>query len=150
MTPAETRRCIVVGYDGSPPARAALRHAARRARPDGFVVVVYAFGPPPDWLGAPNFQNVLNDHQEHGRAVLDAISLEGDELVDTEYETELVGGTPAEAIQAVAEARAAEEIVIGSRGFGRARAALGSVSHDLIHVADRPVVVIPERAVEQG
>jgi len=31
--------------------------------------------------------------------------------------------------------------VVGSRGLGRVRALLGSVSHDLLHIADRPVVV---------
>jgi nucleotide-binding universal stress UspA family protein len=34
-------------------------------------------------------------------------------------------------------------MVIGSRGLGRA--ALGSVSHDVLHLTDRPVVVIPSR-----
>jgi nucleotide-binding universal stress UspA family protein len=32
---------------------------------------------------------------------------------------------------------------VGSRGLGRARAVLGSVSHDVIHLAHRPVLVIP-------
>ena len=35
------------------------------------------------------------------------------------------------------------EIVLGSRGRGRFRAALGSVSHALLHEADLPVVVVP-------
>jgi nucleotide-binding universal stress UspA family protein len=33
--------------------------------------------------------------------------------------------------------------VIGSRGLTRARAVLGSVSHDVIHLSNRPVLVIP-------
>ena len=33
--------------------------------------------------------------------------------------------------------------VVGTRGFGRFRAALGSVAHALLHEADRPVVVVP-------
>jgi len=142
---AERRgRRIVVGYDGSETAGAALDYAVDRAGPGGEVIVVYAFGPPPDWLGVPNYQRILNDHQERGRAALDAIALEGhDALLEIEYDTELVGGQPAEAIAAVARAREADEIVVGSRGFGRARAALGSVSHDLLHRADRPIVVVP-------
>jgi hypothetical protein len=43
--------------------------------------------------------------------------------------------------------RAVEEIVVGSRGFGRVRGVLGSVSHAVLHEADRPVVVIPADAV---
>ena len=62
---------------------------------------------------------------------------------DPRIETELLAGPPAEAIVRVAAARDADEIVVGSRGFGAARAALGSVSHKLLHLADRPVVVIP-------
>ena len=43
-----------------------------------------------------------------------------------------------------------DEIIIGTRGFGRARALLGSVAHELIHLADCPVTVIPERAVDRA
>ena len=46
------------------------------------------------------------------------------------------------------ESRDADEIVVGARGRGRIRALLGSVSHELLHIADRPVLVIPAAAVE--
>ena len=142
--------CVVVGYDGSESARAAVAYAVKRAGKEGRVIVVHAFGPPPDWLGAPGYQRVLDEHQGHGRAVLDALVLEGGrELLDADYELELVAGTPAEALARVAETRDADEIVVGSRGFGRARAALGSVSHALIHDAQCPVVIIPERFVRE-
>jgi nucleotide-binding universal stress UspA family protein len=36
---------------------------------------------------------------------------------------------PVEALTRVAQAREASEIVVGARGLGRFRAALGSVSH---------------------
>ena len=49
-------------------------------------------------------------------------------------------------IVAAADARDADEIVIGSRGFGRLRGVLGSVSHAVLHEADRPVVAIPADA----
>jgi nucleotide-binding universal stress UspA family protein len=68
--------------------------------------------------------------------------------VEHEYETELIGGPPAEAIANVARVRDADEIVVGARGLGRVRALLGSVSHELLHIADRPVLVIPAAAVE--
>ena len=70
-----------------------------------------------------------------------------DELLDTEYETELIGGPPAQAIADVARVRDADEIIVGARGLGRVRALLGSVSHELLHIADRPVVVIPAAAI---
>ena len=50
----------------------------------------------------------------------------------------------------MADVEHASEIVVGTRGFGRARALLGSVAHDLIHRAGCPVTVIPERALSQN
>jgi nucleotide-binding universal stress UspA family protein len=38
--------------------------------------------------------------------------------------------------------RDADEIVVGSRGLGRIRGALGSVSQELLREAARPVLVI--------
>jgi nucleotide-binding universal stress UspA family protein len=150
-SPVDGGPCIVVGYDGSEAAREAVAYAARRAGRQGKVHVVHCFGPPPDWLGAPNYQRMLDDHQGRGKAILDALVLEGgDALVDVDYELELLGGHPAEAIVKVAETRDADEIVIGSRGFGRLRAALGSVSHEVLHLADRPVVVVPHGKAHAG
>ena len=140
---------IVVGYDGSEASRAAVTMAARRAGRNGIVFVVHAYELPPDFLGSPNFERLLSDRKDHGRALLDAMPLTGnDELLETEYETELIGGPPAEAIANVARVRDADEIVVGARGLGRVRALLGSVSHKLLHIADRPVLVIPAAAVE--
>lgn len=39
---------------------------------------------------------------------------------------------------------------IGSRGAGRASALLGSVAHEELHLADRPVTVITERAAARA
>lgn len=137
---------IVVGYDGSPTSREAVDYAARQAGSKGKLFVVYAYGPPPDWLGFPNYQRVLEDHQELGRATLDALTMGDDPLLETDFETEMLDEPPADAITRVAEARHADEIVIGSRGLGRVRTALGSVSQEVLHRARVPVVVIPPAA----
>ena len=50
----------------------------------------------------------------------------------------------------VAATREADEIIVGTRGYGRARALLGSVAHELIHLADCPITVIPERVVDRA
>ena len=137
-------RVIVAGYDGSATAKAAVDYAAREAGADGHVFVVYAYGPPSDWLGFPNYQRVLDDHQERGQAVIDGLAMGDDPLLETEWDAELIAGPAADAILNVAHARKADEIVVGSRGHGRlAQAALGSVSHELLHRSDLPVVVIP-------
>ena len=128
---------IVVGYDGSQTARRALDYALERAGSNGRVIAAYAFEPPHDWLGYADYDRVVADHRARGRALLDELPTE------QSIETDLLAGSPAEAIARVAAARGADEIVVGSRGFGSMRAALGSVSHELLRLADRPVVVIP-------
>lgn len=138
---------IVVGYDGSDSSRAALLFAARQAGSAGQVFIVHCSELPPDFLGWPNYDELLSERQQHARAVIDEIPLDADELRGPEYHVELIGGPAAEAIAEVARVRQADEIVVGARGLGRMRALLGSVSHELLHIADRPVVVIPAAAV---
>jgi len=138
-------RCVVVvGYDGSPPARAALAYAARRAAGGGRVLAVHAFQPAPDWLGEPYYQRALDAQMTHGRELLRSLEEQAD--VGVELATSLLEGPPARAIVAAADARDVDEIVLGSRGFGPLRGVLGSVSHAVLHEADRPVVVIPADA----
>lgn len=80
----------------------------------------------------------------HGRALLDSVLLTAnDELIDTDYDTELIEGPTAKAIADVARAEHADAIFVGSRGLGSIRALLGSVSHELLHIAEQPVVVVP-------
>ncbi len=137
---------IVVGYDGSPSSRAALDLATRRAGDEGLLFIVYAYDLPPDFLASPNYERLLSEHKNVGRALLDALPAPG----RTAYEIELIGGPPAQALADIARVRNADEIVIGARGLGRVRALLGSVSHELLHIADRPVTVIPSAAVESS
>ncbi len=143
----ESPRTIVVGYDGSDTARAALDFACRRAGADGKVFVVHAYHLPADLLGFPNYGDLLEERVRHGRAVLAEAAPDGG---DERIETELIGGAPAESIAQVARVRDADEIVIGARGLSRARAVLGSVSTELLHLADRPVVVIPAAAIARA
>jgi nucleotide-binding universal stress UspA family protein len=145
MSSGEDRRpVIVVGYDGSQSSRAALDLAVRRAGDDGFLFIVYAYELPPDFLASPNYERLLIEHKDHGRRLLEALSLPP----GTAHEIELIGGPPAQAISDVARVRGADEIVIGARGLGRVRALLGSISHELLFIADRPVTVIPAAAVD--
>jgi len=143
MSSGEPPPTIVVGYDGSDPARAALLFAARQAGPDGRVFVVHAYELPPDFLGSPYYDRFVSDRRDRGAALLRDLPLRDESLAGPEYETELIGGPAAEAIANVARVRHADQIVVGARGLGRIRALLGSVSHELLHIADRPVVVIP-------
>jgi nucleotide-binding universal stress UspA family protein len=139
--------CIVVGYDGSPTARAAVELAARRAAPDGEVIVVNAYSLPADWYGWPAYAELLQLPERDGRALLDGVGEAVPALGDVTWETDLIGGRPASVLEAVAAARQADEIVVGTRGFGAARAMLGSTAHELLHTARRPVTAVPERSL---
>ena len=137
---------VVVAYDGSPAARAALVRGVERAR-GGKLFVVHAYGAPKDFWGAQHYQEVLDRSLQRGEDLLAALPQLEPGLAEVEYETELIAGTPAEVVAGVAEVRRADEIILGTRGFGPLRAAVGSVAHGLLHIAPCPVTVIPERAV---
>jgi nucleotide-binding universal stress UspA family protein len=139
---------IVVGYDGSPASRAAVARAAHRAGGHGQVYIVHAYSLPMDWYGIPDYQRLLDIELNRAQDLVGRLEEQsGADLSGTSWETEIIGAAPANAIADVAAARDADEIIIGTRGHGRARALLGSVAHELIHLADCPVTVIPERAV---
>lgn len=139
-------RKLVVGYDGSEAARRALVYASARVN-GGKLFLVTAAVPPPEWMGAPGWQRILDEERERAAELLEQAVAQLPAGVD--YTTELLEGPAAEAIVGVAEAREADEIVVGSRGLGRVRAVLGSVSHDVLHLAHQPVVVVPVRAGEE-
>jgi len=149
--PAARPARLVVGYDGSPAAREAVSVAARRAGPHGIVWVVHALHPPPDRYEPADKARWYDEHRDRAWAVLDGLLLDTSaEPMEPTYETELVEGSVAAAILAVAREHDADEIVVGSRGLGSVRALLGSVSHELLASADRPVLVIPAGALSRS
>ena len=142
--PAGGERGTVVGYDGSEAARVALEYAIARAR--GPITIVTAYDAPSSFLGRPYYGRALRDSQLRGQELLDELAA-GDALPEgTEFD--LLEGPAADAVVSAAVARDAAEIVIGTRGLGRFRGAFGSVSHALLHEADRPVVVVPKSPSE--
>lgn len=141
------RRTFVTGYDGSSASRAALSHALDRAGPDGLVVVVHACALPAEALGAGYYAPALDSVRAHGRELLEGIEQVDPRVARQEVRRELVNADPASALTTIARTHDADGIIVGTRGFGRARALLGSVAHELIHKAECPVTVIPERAV---
>jgi nucleotide-binding universal stress UspA family protein len=148
--PETTRRTVVVGYDGSFSARQAVAHGVALAGGGGRVVIVHAREAEPRQMTSRWRELLEADHEEHGRAILDSILLEGnDKLANADWETRLVAARPAEAILAVADELDADAIVVGSHGYSSVSALVGSVSHELLRVADRPVTVIPPQCIER-
>jgi nucleotide-binding universal stress UspA family protein len=144
----ETSPTIVVGYDGSPAARAAVEHAIDRAKPGGRLVIVSAWQVPLDFSGAFYYPEMIADASRKAETALSALDWDCERLGSVEFERELSEGPAAAMIVHAAEVHEADAIVIGSRGVGRVRALLGSVAHDVIHQAKCPVTVIPERMVD--
>lgn len=137
-------RTVVVGYDGSPISRDALRVAAERAQ-GGRLYVVYAYDLPGAMKGGVAYDRSVAEHKEAGRQVLDAMP----QVTGAEVTTELIGDHAAVAIATVASVRGADEIVVGSRGFSPLRGVLGSTSHELLARAECPVTVIPPQAATE-
>ena len=110
---------IVVGYDGSEPsARCARRRGATRTPIAASIYVVHAVELPPDFLGSPNYQQMLTERMDRGRERWSVPALVTKAEPGPEYVTELIGGPPAKAIADVASARDAD---VDHRGCARPR-----------------------------
>ncbi|HXD57553.1 MAG TPA: universal stress protein [Thermoleophilaceae bacterium] len=139
---------IVVGYDGSPNARAALAYAARRAGPSGLVIVVYAHAPGPSWFGAPSYQPPRSGDPEIAHSVVRTAEVELPPRIP--HETMTRSGSPPTVLQEIATERDADEIVVGAHGSDPERRGLGNVTRALLEDADRPVVVMTTRAASRS
>ncbi len=133
---------ILLGYDESPSADAALAAVARLAPElDARVVVVFGYYISP--LGGGDvgaFRQALEDVASHAvdraRAVLEDAGIT--------VETRLVQGKPADAILEVAKEVGATLIVVGTVGENPiSGAVLGSVVLKLVQRSPLPLLVVP-------
>jgi nucleotide-binding universal stress UspA family protein len=146
LDPLETNE-IVIATDGSAGASLAVDHGVWLAKMlDAKVTFVAVARAPYSILGDPYYQRALTADLAKARtAIADAILAAQERRVP--YETEVVEGSPAEKILEVAQAHGADLIVIGSRGRGAITGTiLGSVSSDVVHRSDRPVLVARPKA----
>jgi nucleotide-binding universal stress UspA family protein len=130
----------VVGYDGTDGARAALSVAAGLARELGDTVVA-VFAHEVSRLGGEvhDYEDAL---RERGRAVLEEARSVAREA-GIEIELVLRELSSAEALIAVADEHDARMIVVGSYGERPLRSALvGSTPTRLLHLSERPVLVV--------
>lgn len=133
---------VVVGYDGSDCGKAALDEALRLAKELGDrVVVVFGYAPPGIWGGE------IAEHKEAIEELGEKVTAEAKsqaEASGADVEVELVARKASEAIVAVADARDARMIVVGSYGDPPLKGIiLGSTPNKLLHLAGRPVLVVP-------
>jgi len=137
---------IVVGVDGSPSSRAALRWAVRQAvLTDGTVDAVMAWHVPVSPYGyawAPISVDEADHLEEDARRTLDAAISEEVGPADRQRVTaRVINGHPAEVL--LKRAADAGLLVVGSRGHGTfADALLGSVGQYCVHHAHCPVLIM--------
>jgi nucleotide-binding universal stress UspA family protein len=137
---------IVVGVDGSPSSRAALRWAVRQAVLTGGTVDALMAWQIPRVLRtsawAPIYVDEASGFEEDAQKTLDAvISGEVARADRREVTARVVNGHPAQVLQEAAAD--ADLLVLGSRGHGSfADALLGSVGQYCMHHAHCPVLIM--------
>jgi nucleotide-binding universal stress UspA family protein len=135
---------ILLGVDGSEQAVKAANISGDLARSmqTKIVRVVVAFDPVPPYLGEPNLQIAISARMKEAEAILQ-IAVQAVGEIPGEIHTEILEGSPAEAILDVVNVRKCDLIVMGSRGLGRlAGALLGSQSQKVLHHASCPVLIV--------
>lgn len=146
---------IVVGVDGSPHSEAALHWAARMAKGMGSeVVAVFAIAPPV-YIDAGYLAPI--QPPQHDPAWREGMKKELEgwcrplQEAGVRYRATMEDGRPASVIAQVADSVDANVIVVGRRGRGGvAELVLGSVSHELVLHARRPVLLIPAVRTPSG
>jgi nucleotide-binding universal stress UspA family protein len=140
---------IVVGVDGSPHSKAALRWAMNQARLTGAVLeAVAVWQNPPMSEHGYGWSTVIYDDQSLAttaeKVLTETIAeVAGQQGVPVETHTRVVQGHPAEALMDAATG--AQLLVLGTRGHGIfAGILLGSVSQHSVQHAPCPVVVVPQ------
>jgi nucleotide-binding universal stress UspA family protein len=134
-------RALVVGYDGSECAQAALAEAIDLARATGDTLVI-GFGYEP---GGPGEEHTA--HREEVRKFgerVTAPAIEHAKQAGVDATLALIPERPVEALLALAEEHDARAIVVGTHGEHPIKSALvGSTPNKLLHLSARPVFVVP-------
>lgn len=132
---------VIVGYDGSDCAKAALRVGVEVARAYGEQVLI-AFG-----YELNPVAGEIHDYHAALKELATQRLEDGKSLAaqaGAEIETVIVEEAPAKALSELATERDARVIVVGTNGESPIRGALlGSTPHKLLQLADRPVLVVP-------
>lgn len=133
---------LVVGYDGSAQGEAALEQALGMAPQLGDqIVVVFGYAPPGIWGGE------IAEHEEAIEEFGEKVTKQAREQAakrGVEIEVELVAKRAAEALIEVGDQRDARMIVVGGTGESQLKGMiLGSTANKLLHLSDRPVLMVP-------
>jgi nucleotide-binding universal stress UspA family protein len=134
---------LVVGYDGTPGAQAAAAEALSLASDLGAeVVFAFAYWTNPQGGDVADMLAALRDLGEaHLREALSTAESAG-----VTARSELVNAVPSVGLVDLADRHDARIIVVGSYGEAPLKCALvGSTAHKLVHLSERPVLVVRAR-----
>jgi nucleotide-binding universal stress UspA family protein len=144
-TPDPSAPCLLVAFDGTQPARAALTWALARAGHHGRVVVAHVSELPADFAGTPTYAQVREQQRRRAQELLhEAVPHMAD---GPTVQTRLLVGPTAKALSEAATGLEASEVVAGTSGRSRLPASIGSVCHGLLRRLNRPLVAVPPQAV---
>jgi nucleotide-binding universal stress UspA family protein len=142
VEPVSTNR-ILVGFDGSANAMAAVKWAVSFAPRGSTVTVAWVWDATPLTVGAdafffPDASDLAAERFHYLVEPVDELAI----AAGVTLEREFIRGTPRAAL--AAEADRVDLVVVGARGHGAVGSALlGSVSTWILHHVHRPVAVIP-------
>jgi nucleotide-binding universal stress UspA family protein len=148
----ESTAVVVVGVDGSPESRLALRFALEDAHRRGArVKAITAYLSPEYWAASygvsalPTIEEVVEDNVTIARDALKTVVDEGPVLGEVPVDVVALPGAPARVL--VEESQGASLLVVGHRGRGGFRSAvLGSVGlHCVLHATCPVTVVRPQQ-----
>jgi nucleotide-binding universal stress UspA family protein len=141
---------VVVGVDGSGHSRRALEWAMREARQHHLPLNVVTVHPPPArpatgiYWGLPTLPDNSFDPELARMAVGQFVDEVAKETGETGLQVTVSVLTGDAAEELVNASRDADMLVVGSRGSGGfARLLMGSVSSQVTHHAECPVVIVP-------
>ncbi|NHO82291.1 universal stress protein [Micromonospora sp. CMU55-4] len=148
-------RRVMVGYDGSPAASAAIE-AGALLFPGAHAWIGHLWTPP---FASEELRKRLWTGKRNINAFVEAIEREGgreaDRLTSVGVMLARAAGWDAEPLVCrsyggeglrlaeLADEKQTDVLLLGSRGLGGARAVLGSVSDMAVHYSPRPVLVVP-------
>ncbi|MEV4702880.1 universal stress protein [Actinoplanes sp. NPDC049316] len=151
---------LILGFDGSPAATAAI-DAAAALFPGAQAGIVHLWTPPfaSDtlrrrlWSGTAGVDRFVEAVEREGAREAERVAGTGVVLAraagwQAEAVVERTYGGDGVQFAELAEKLDAELLVVGSRGLGGTKALLGSVSDMVVHYARRPVLVVPHPLLE--
>lgn len=136
---------LMVPFDGSDSALAALDHAIERAKAGGEIIIVHAHEPPIVYgevaLYLPEAK-AREMQRQHSEALLRP-AIERAVGAGVRFSSEILVGNIARQIVERAEAGGCDGIVMGTRGMGAlGNLVLGSIATKVVHLTKLPVTLV--------